>query len=130
MKKIVTKRKDIAFYLKLFPLKMHPDSYWKSKSIICNKSLKLLEDNFEKKTIVKTDCNTTEIDDNLKFGEKNGVSGTPTIIFPDGSARSEAMDAEKMIKLIDEAVANSKPAEGKRQGNSKSNTKVSKQPVK
>lgn len=130
MKKIVEKRKDIAFYLKLFPLKMHPDSYWKSKSIICNKSLKLLEDNFDKKAIVKTDCNTTEIDENLRFGEKNGISGTPTIVFPDGSARSEAMDAEKMIKLIDEAVAKSKAAKDKKQESSKSNTKVSKQPVK
>lgn len=130
MKKVIAKRKDIAFYLKLFPLKMHPDSYWKSKSIICNKSLKPLEDNFEKKTITRTDCNTTEIDDNLKFGEKNGISGTPTIVFPDGAVRSEAMDAEKMIKLIDEAVANVKPDKSKRKENSKTHTKVSKQPVK
>lgn len=130
MKKVIAKRKDIAFYLKLFPLKMHPDSYWKSKSIVCNKSLKLLDDNFEKKTITRTDCNTTEIDDNLKFGEKNGVSGTPTLVFPDGSVRSETMDAEKMIKLIDTAVANTKPEKNSKKGNSKAHTKVSKQPVK
>lgn len=104
MKKVIEKRMDIAFYIKLFPLKMHKDAYWKSKSIVCTKSLRLLEDNFENKPIPKNDCKTTEVDDNIKFAEKNGISGTPTIILPDGSVYSGTADAEKLIKMIDEAV--------------------------
>jgi thiol:disulfide interchange protein DsbC len=53
MKKIVAKRKDITFYIKFFPLNMHKDAYWKSKSILCNKSLQMLEDNFAKKGDIK-----------------------------------------------------------------------------
>ena len=103
MKKVTAKRADIAFYLKFFPLKGHVDAYWKSKSIICGKSIKLLEDNFEKKPIPKNDCSTSEIDKNIKFGEKNGITGTPTLILPDGSVYSGTAEANKLIKMIDEA---------------------------
>lgn len=101
MKKILKKRKDIVFYLKLFPLKMHKDAYWKSKSIVCNKSLKMLEDNFDKKPIPNTSCDTTEIDDNIKLAESIGITGTPTLIMPDGRMYSGTMPAERLIELID-----------------------------
>jgi thiol:disulfide interchange protein DsbC len=105
MKKVIAQRMDIAFYMKLFPLKMHRDAYWKSKSIICNKSIQFLEDNFEKKPIPRTECDTKEIDENVKLAEKNGITGTPTMILPDGSIYSGAAEAEKLIKMIDDAFA-------------------------
>jgi thiol:disulfide interchange protein DsbC len=61
MKKIIAGRKDIAFYIKFLPLEFHKDAYWKAKSIVCNKSVKMLEDNFEKREIPKTECDTDEI---------------------------------------------------------------------
>ncbi len=105
MKKVTAKRTDIAFYLKFFPLKGHVDAYWKSKSIVCSRSIRLLEDNYEKKPIPKNDCSTSEIDKNLEFGEKNGITGTPTLILPDGSVYSGTADAEKLIRLVDDAAA-------------------------
>jgi thiol:disulfide interchange protein DsbC len=101
MKQVMKGRKDIAFFIKMYPLKGHTDAYWKSKSIVCNKSLKMLEDNFEKKTIPKTECNTKEIDDNIKLAESLGITGTPTMILPDGRVQSGAMPANKLIELID-----------------------------
>lgn len=106
MKKIVAQRLDIAFYLKFYPLKGHKDSYWKSKSIVCNKSIKFLEDNFEQKPIPKIDCDTKEIDDTLKLGEKNGITGTPIMVLPDGSVYFGYAEADKVIKMIDEAYEN------------------------
>ena len=104
IKKVVEKRKDVAFYIKLFPLtKLHPDAYWKSKSIICEKSLKLLEDNFEKKPIPKPSCETGVIDRNIKLAERLGISGTPTSIMPDGSVLTGSLPADKFIELIDSA---------------------------
>jgi len=35
MKKVVSERKDIAFYIILYPLPMHKEAYGKSKAIIC-----------------------------------------------------------------------------------------------
>jgi len=100
MKRVIEKRQDIVFYIKLFPLKMHKDAYWKSKSIICNKSMRMLEDNFEGKSIAKTDCATSEIDANIKLAESLGISGTPAIVMPNGNIYSGAMPADKLIEMI------------------------------
>jgi thiol:disulfide interchange protein DsbC len=104
IKKVVEKRKDIAFYIKLFPLtQLHPDAYWKSKSIICEKSLKLLESNFEGKTIPKPSCKTDAVDKNIKLAASLGITGTPTSILPDGSVLTGFLQADKLIELIDSA---------------------------
>ena len=73
--KVVKQRKDIVFFIKLFPLKsIHPDSYRKSKAIACEKdkakALKMLEDAFAKKPVPQPSCDTKTIDDNLALGEK------------------------------------------------------------
>jgi thiol:disulfide interchange protein DsbC len=103
MKKILERRKDIVFYVKLYPLvKIHPKAYEKSMAIACqNSSLELLEDNFAGKKIPPPECKTKEVDENLKLGEKLGITGTPTIILPDGSIESGAMGADTLILLID-----------------------------
>ncbi|MCE5195007.1 MAG: DsbC family protein [Nitrospiraceae bacterium] len=105
IKKVIEKRKDIAFYLKLYPLvKIHPDSYKKSKTIICQKSIALLEDNFEGKSIPEKECNTSEVDDNIKLAEQYGITGTPAIILPDGGILPGYKDAETLIKIIDSKI--------------------------
>jgi thiol:disulfide interchange protein DsbC len=101
MKKVVEKRKDIVFYIRLFPLKMHPDSYWKAKSIVCNKSLQMLEDNFDKKPIQRNECSTKEVDNTLKLAESLGITGTPTLIRSNGKKHSGVMSADQLIEFID-----------------------------
>ena|ERR1700690_1464026 len=101
MKKVIEKRKDIAFYLKLYPLPMHTDAARKSKAIICENSLAMLEDAFAKKTIPDPKCETKIIDDNIKLAAKLGITGTPAIIFPDGKLVPGAMDADKIIEAVD-----------------------------
>ena len=56
LKKVIAENKDIAFYLKLIALPMHVDARWKSQSILCSKSLQMLEDNYEQKPIPKPEC--------------------------------------------------------------------------
>lgn len=101
MKKVLEKRKDIAFYIMLFPLPMHKDAARKSKTIMCEKSLVLLDEAFEKKQIPDPKCQTTVIDDNIKLGQKLGITGTPAMVFPDGRVVPGAMDADSIIKMID-----------------------------
>ena len=83
MKTITEERKDIAFYIIMFPLKIHPEAYKKAKAIVCEKSLILLEDAFNKKPIPEPKCETTSIDENIKLAEKLGISSAPTLILPD-----------------------------------------------
>jgi thiol:disulfide interchange protein DsbC len=101
MKKVLTERKDIAFYIILYPLPMHKEAYGKSKAIICEKSLELLEAAFEKKPLPAPTCETKVIDENMKLAEKLGISGTPAVIFPDGIVVPGFMEAEAIIKRID-----------------------------
>jgi thiol:disulfide interchange protein DsbC len=100
MEKVVQERKDIAFYLILFPLPLHKDAYWKSKSIVCNQSLKMLEDAYAHQEILRTDCNTKEIDSNIKLAETLGITGTPTLVFADGRVHSGFIPAHQIIALI------------------------------
>ncbi len=101
IQEIIAKRKDIVFFMKFLPLDFHKDAYWKAKSIVCNKSLKLLEENFTTKTIPKTDCTTDEIENSMKLARTLGINATPTIILPDGRIREGAMSEDKLTDLID-----------------------------
>jgi len=102
IKKILEQRKDIAFYIKLFPLDIHPEAYEKSKAIICNKkSVKLLDDAFAGKKLPKSNCATKEVDENIKLGKSLGITGTPTIIFPDGRLLPGYLEAPRLIELLE-----------------------------
>ena len=94
-------RKDVAFYIKLFPLPMHKDAYGKSKTIMCEKSLALLEDAFAGKELPEPKCETTAVDDTIKLAQKLGISGTPAIIFPDGTLVPGYIEADKILSILD-----------------------------
>ena len=100
---MLEERKDIAFYIKLYPLPMHKDAYGKAKVIVCEKSLALLEDAFAKKSLPPAKCETSMIDDNLKLAEKLGIRGTPAIIMPNGIIIPGFKDAPSLIADIDKA---------------------------
>lgn len=101
MKKVLEKRKDVAFYIKLFPLPMHKEAYGKSKAIMCENSLALLDDVFAGKEIPKPKCETTVIDDNISLAGNLGISGTPAIIFPGGNIVPGYIEADKIISILD-----------------------------
>jgi thiol:disulfide interchange protein DsbC len=101
MKQVVAQRKDIAFYIKFLPLEFHKDAYWKAKSIVCNKSVKMLEDNFEKREIAKTECANDEIENSVKLAKSLGIGGTPSLILPDGRLRVGALPEAELLDLID-----------------------------
>ncbi len=104
LKDVVEKRKDIAFYIKLFPLKIHKDAYRKAKAIQCRNSIEMLEQAFQKKPIPDPDCKTDVIEENIRLAERLGITGTPTIIFPDGRVISGALRAEDIINYIDRVI--------------------------
>ena len=101
MKQLIAKRKDIAFYIKFLPLEFHKDAYWKAKSIVCNKSVKMLDDNFEKREIPKTECATAEIDNSMKLANLLGIGVTPSLILPDGRLKIGALPEAELLDLID-----------------------------
>jgi thiol:disulfide interchange protein DsbC len=103
MKKVLEKRKDIAFLVMMYPLPMHKDAYKKSKSVVCEKSLSLLDDAFSKKPVPEPTCETTAIDDIINLAKKLGITGTPALILPNGNLVPGYKDADSLISLIDKA---------------------------
>ena len=100
MKKVVAERKDVAFYIKMFPLPMHKGAYDKAKAIVCEKSLALLEDAFAGKELPKPKCETKVIDENINLAQKLGISGTPALILPDGKVIPGYKDAKGIMEMI------------------------------
>lgn len=84
----------------MFPVKGHPEAYEKSKAILCEKSLALLEAAFEGKPPPKPKCETSAVDDNVKLAEKLGITSVPTLVLPDGRLISGSIDAKTLINLI------------------------------
>lgn len=100
MKQVVAVDPQIAFYIKLFPLKIHPKAYEVAKSIVCNHSLQLLEDSYAGKSVPPPLCQAPAVDANLELGPKLGIHGTPTLILPDGQEVSGYRTADKLLQLL------------------------------
>ncbi|MEE9591584.1 MAG: DsbC family protein [Thermodesulfobacteriota bacterium] len=101
IKKIIERRSDIAFLIKLFPLDIHPQAYDKSRAILCEKSAKLLDDALTGKTLPKPTCEAPEINENIKLAKSLGILGTPAIILPDGRLLSGYVEADVLLDFLD-----------------------------
>ncbi len=102
MKKVVKERKDIVFYIKLVPLvKIHPQAYEKAKAIVCENSMKLLEDAYEKRPLPAAKCSGSSVDKNLELVKKLGINSLPTMVLPDGKIIKGFRDSLTIIRLID-----------------------------
>jgi len=107
MKQITAKRKDVVFYLKMFPVvQLHPGAYDKSKAIVCQESndkrLKLLEDAYAGRSLPKPECVTDAVKKNIDLAGKLGISGTPTLIFDDGFRHNGSVEEAELLRLIEE----------------------------
>lgn len=100
MKTIIAERKEISFYIKMLPLKSHPQAYEKSKAIVCEKSLTLLSDAYENKPLPKPNCETLAVDENIRFAQKLGITSVPAFILPDGTIIPKYIDAKTLIKKL------------------------------
>ena len=98
--KIIVEKPDIAFYMKLFPLASHPESYGIAKAVICDNSLSLLEESFAGKKVPEPSCETDAVDKNVELAKKLGITSTPTLILPDGRILAGFKPAEKLIEIL------------------------------
>jgi len=103
IKTILEKRKDIAFYIKMYPLAIHPEAKETSKAILCSKEpAKLLDDAFAGKKLPKAECDSSEIvEDNIKLATELEIRGTPALILPDGRLFPGYAPADVLLGLID-----------------------------
>jgi thiol:disulfide interchange protein DsbC len=101
MKQVIAKRKDIAFYMILYPLPMHKDAYKKAQAVLCEKSLTLLDDAFSGKAVPEPACGKEQVEKNLALAKELDINGTPTLVREDGTMLSAYLPADKLIEWID-----------------------------
>ena len=109
LKKVVKLDPDIAFYIKMMPLDLHPDAYMIAKSIVCNRSLALLEDSFADRFVPPPLCQGQEVDQTLALARQLGIRSTPTLLLPDGRIVSGYRDAAALLRLLGSKVQPSGP---------------------
>lgn len=101
LEKVVASRPDIAFFIKMFPLSIHPKAFDKAKTIVCEKSLTYLEESLAGKDIPAPTCETNAVSENIALGRRIGVRSTPTLVYPDGRVIPGYKTEDKIIGLLE-----------------------------
>lgn len=106
LKEVVKLDPSIAFFIKLFPLvKLHPNAYGISKTIVCSTNpASLLDASMSGVPIAQSACPTTRIDDNIALAGKLGIGSTPTLVLPDGTIMPGYKKAPDLLKLLGSKV--------------------------
>ena len=92
---------NVTVHTFLYPI-LSPDSAEKSRNIWCAKDRSTSWDDWmlRDKTPADAACDTAALQRNLAFGKKHKITGTPTLIFPDGSRVPGAISAADLEKRL------------------------------
>ena len=103
LKKLAKLEQDVAIYIMLMPLPMHPQAYDKARAVLESKSSEILDKAFEGKDVPKPtqEGSKKAIDEIIKFANTNGINGTPTMVLSDGRVQVGGRDAEGLKKLLE-----------------------------
>lgn len=103
LKKLVKIAPDVAVYVVLYPLPMHPGAFDKARIVVETGSQEILDNAFEGKDVPKPvkELSKQIIDENVKYANANGISGTPTLVLPDGRIEVGMRDAETLKKMLE-----------------------------
>lgn len=108
LQEVVRRDPDIAFLIKMFPLKMHPNAYTTAKSIVCAKSLEFLELSFAGKPVPPPLCSTKVVDQTLALVGDLGIQSTPTLVLPNGLVMPGFKTADELLRRIREELVASR----------------------
>jgi len=103
MKQVVSKHSDIAFVLIMNPLPMHKDSPKKAQTILCTKSLEILDDAFSGKAVPEPSatCTAAAVERSTALARSLEFNGTPTLVRDDGIVLSGYLPEEQLMEWIE-----------------------------
>jgi thiol:disulfide interchange protein DsbC len=95
---------NVTVHLFLYPI-LGADSMEKSRNIWCAKDKAKAWTDWMIQDMPPTEarCDAAALQRNVEFGRKARITGTPTIIFADGSRVPGAIDAARIEKLLTDA---------------------------
>ncbi len=100
---------QLKVYLILVPLDIHPNSQWKTESIVCTSkkdmkgALAMLEKSYEGKEVPRQTCKGVSGAEMKKIGSARGVNVTPTMAFANGRVLMGARSKDEIRQMIDQA---------------------------
>lgn len=101
LQQVVKADANIAFLIKLMPLKMHPNAYGICKTILCSDNpLAVLEASFSGAPIAGSACPTTKVDESMATAQRLGITGTPALILADGTLLPGYKKAADLLKIL------------------------------
>lgn len=102
LKKLAAMEPDLAIYIKLFPLKMHPHAYDKARVILGARSLALLEKSFAGGKLPEPGPKDSKkpVEETMRYAESVGINSTPTLVLPDGRILAGLKDAKAVQQLL------------------------------
>ncbi len=97
---------NVTVHLFLYPI-LSPDSVEKSRNIWCAKSPEAAWHDLmlREKTPASASCDTAALQRNLALGKKYKITGTPTLVFTDGSRVPGAIGAQEVEKRLAETAS-------------------------
>ncbi len=97
---------NVTVYLFLYPI-LSPDSAEKSRNIWCAKDRAAAWNDYMQrdKTPDNASCDTAALQRNLALGKKHKITGTPTLIFANGTRVPGAIGAPDVEKRLAEAAS-------------------------
>ena len=94
---------DVTVHVFMYPI-LSADSLEKSRAVWCsNDRLKAWNDWMQKGVVPAAGSCDNPIDKLVQFGREKGISGTPTLIFADGSRVPGMISAADLNKMLDAA---------------------------
>jgi thiol:disulfide interchange protein DsbC len=95
---------NVTVHVFLYPI-LGPDSIDKSRNIWCakDKGKAWLDWMVKDQPAAAAQCDTAALARNLEFGKKHKITGTPTLVFVDGTRVPGAIGATQVEKLLAEA---------------------------
>lgn len=100
---------QLKIYIILVPLDIHPNSLWKTESIICTAkkdmagALRMLENSYEGKEVQRLACEKVSGAEMKKVGAARGINVTPTMAFANGRVLMGARSKDEIKRMIDQA---------------------------
>jgi thiol:disulfide interchange protein DsbC len=100
--KLIYMEPDLAIYVKMFPLKMHPGAYDKARVILSGDAPYLLNKAFAGEQLPAPGPKDSKepVDESITLGQSLGITATPTLVLPDGRIVSGFRDAAKIKQLV------------------------------
>jgi thiol:disulfide interchange protein DsbC len=94
---------NVTIYMFLYPI-LGPDSTDKSRNIWCarDKGRAWLDWMVREQAAASANCDTAALARNIEFGRKYKITGTPTLVFADGTRVPGAIGAPQVEKMLAE----------------------------